>query len=100
MAATPEKRVKDAVKRYLDEIGAWYFSPVSNGMGRHGIPDVIACLNGRFVGIECKAPGRRANTSALQDREIAGINTAGGVAIVVDDVEQLKEVLEDAAQRP
>ena len=95
MAQTPEGRVKDAVKAYLKDLGAWHFLPVSNGMGRHGIPDVIACLNGRFVAIECKAPGKRANTSALQDRELAGITAAGGVAVVVDDVEQLKEVLGD-----
>lgn len=94
MATTPEGVVKKRVKEYLDSIGAWYYLPVSNGMGRHGIPDVIACINGRFFGIECKAPGKRENTSALQDRELEGIAKAKGVALVVDRVEQLKEVLE------
>lgn len=91
---TPEGRVKAAVKKYLDAQGVWHFSPVSNGMGRHGIPDIIACWRGRFIAIECKAPGKRANTSALQDREIAAIRTAGGVALVVDDVEQLKGIFD------
>lgn len=91
---TPEGRVKAAVKKFLDEIGAWHFSPVSNGMGRHGIPDIIVCWQGRFVGIETKAPGRRDNTSPLQDREIAAIRKANGVALVVDDVEQLKGVFQ------
>lgn len=93
MAMTPEGKVKAAVKAYLKDIGAWSFLPVSNGMGRHGIPDVIVCHQGRFLGVECKAPGKRTNTSALQDRELAGITAAGGVAIVVDNVEQLKEIL-------
>lgn len=93
MATTPEGKVKASVKAYLKEIGAWHFLPVSNGMGRHGIPDVICCLQGRFVAVECKAPGKRGNTSALQDRELAGITAAGGVAVVVDNVEQLKEIL-------
>ena len=93
MATTPEGKVKNAVKAYLKEIGAWHFLPVSNGMGRHGIPDIIVCWQGRFIAVECKAPGKRSNTSALQDRELAGIAAAGGVAVVVDDVEQLKAAL-------
>lgn len=90
---TPEGRIKAAVKKYLDAHGVWHFSPVSNGMGRHGIPDIICCWRGRFLGIEVKAPGKRSNTSPLQQREIAAIQAAEGVALVVDDVEQLKEVL-------
>lgn len=93
MAMTPEGRVKAAVKKYLDSLGVWHFSPVSNGMGRHGIPDLICCWKGRFFGVECKAPGKRANTSPLQDRELKAISAAGGVAVVVDDVEQLKEIM-------
>jgi hypothetical protein len=100
MASTPEGIVKKRVKDYLDSIGAWHFLPVSNGMGRHGIPDILACINGRFYGIECKARGKRANTSALQERELAGIAAAGGVAVVVDHLDQLKEVMGNAAQRP
>lgn len=90
---TPEGKVKAAVKKVLDAHGVWHFSPVSNGMGRHGIPDIICCWDGKFLAIEVKAPGKRNNTSALQDREIAAINAARGTAIVVDDVSQIVEVL-------
>jgi len=83
MAATPESRVKARVKAILSEYGAWYFMPVSNGMGRHGIPDILACLNGRFIAVECKAG--KGKTTALQDRELAHIEAAGGVALVVTD---------------
>ena len=93
MASTPEGKVKNAIKKLLDTKGIWHFSPVSNGMGRHGIPDIICCWNGRFLAIECKAPGKRGNTSVLQDREIAAIKGANGLAVVVDDVEQLKELI-------
>ena len=61
-------------------------------MGAHGIPDFICCFQGKFVGIECKAPGKRSNTSALQDQQIAAIQAAGGMAVVVDDVGQLNEL--------
>ena len=93
MASTPEGKVKAAVKKLLDTRGIWHFSPVSNGMGRHGIPDIICCWDGRFLAIECKAPGKRGNTSVLQDREIAAIQAVNGLAVVIDDVSQLDEVL-------
>ena len=83
MAMTPEKRVKDKVKIILDQMGVWHFSPASNGYGRAGIPDIICCVNGSFLAIECKAG--KGDTTALQDREIAAIRRANGVAIVVNE---------------
>lgn len=90
MASTPEAAVKDACKKYLKSIGAWFFMPVSNGMGQVGIPDIICCYRGIFLAIETKAPGKRSHTTPNQDRVIEAIKSADGWAIVVDDVEQLK----------
>lgn len=88
---SPEGAVKARVKKLLVEFGAWYFMPVSNGMGRHGIPDVIACLNGHFLAVECKAGKGR--TTALQDRELATITSAGGLTLVVSDVQESQDIL-------
>lgn len=97
MATTPEGRVKAKVKLWLKSRNVWFFCPVSNGMGVHGIPDFVCCFpGGRFVGIECKAPGRRGNTSALQDQQIEAIRSTGGIAVVIDDVSQLAELPEFA----
>lgn len=93
MASTPEGKVKDACKKYLKSIGAWFFMPVSNGMGQVGIPDIICCYKGMFLAIETKAPGKRANTTPNQKRVIESIQAADGWAIVVDDVDQLKEFI-------
>jgi hypothetical protein len=92
MALTPEGRVKAAVKKRLKELGVWWYCPVSNGMGRVGAPDFICCHGGRFVAIETKAPGKRGSTTPNQDKEIMGIHRAGGVAVVIDDVNQLEQV--------
>lgn len=83
MAATPESKVKKAVATALVNAGAWFFFPAANGFGRAGIPDIIACINGRMLAIECKAGKGR--TTALQDRELQRIKDAGGIAIVVND---------------
>lgn len=93
MGMTPEGKVKKAVKDYLKSIGAWYYMPVSNGMGRVGCPDILACYNGMFLAIETKAPGKRKNVTPNQQREIDEITHANGLALVVDDVDQLKEAI-------
>lgn len=94
MATTPEGRVKTAIKAYLNKLGVWHFSPQGTGFGRSGIPDLVCCFNGGFIGIEVKAPGKLNNTTTMQDREIAAINAAGGTALVVDDVAQIKYIFE------
>ena len=63
MANTPEGRIKDAVKKYLTALGAYWYMPVSNGMGRVGCPDFLICYKGRFIACETKAPGKRHNTT-------------------------------------
>ena len=83
MAQTPEKRVKTKVEAVLKSEGAYYFFPATHGYGRSGVPDIIACVNGRFLAIECKAGGNK--PTALQVREIELIRLAGGVAVVANE---------------
>jgi hypothetical protein len=94
MAQTPEGKVKAAVRKLLVEFGVYYFSPAANGFGRAGIPDIICCFGGRFIAIECKAG--KGVTTALQDRELAAIRTAGGMTMVVNEtnIQELKEKLQ------
>jgi len=94
MASTPEKKVKETVKKTLDVMGIWHFSPYQAGMGRAGIPDIIACYAGRFVAIECKAG--KGKTTALQEREIDAIRRALGLAFIIneDNMHNLKELLQ------
>jgi hypothetical protein len=87
VAQTPEGKVKDKVKRILKKHRAWYYMPVSMGFGAHGIPDFIVCANGTFLGIETKAPGKRANVTALQNAQGQLIQQAGGAWMVVADPE-------------
>jgi len=94
MALTPEAKVKKKVKEILDQMGVYHFSPMQNGMGRAGIPDIIGCLEGQFLGIECKAG--KGTTTALQERELTRIQNAGGYALVVNEenINQLWEIKE------
>ena len=94
MAKTPEGEIKDQVRKVLDEMGAYYFFPAANGYGRTGIPDIIACVGGHFVGIECKAGSKQ--PTALQQRELDNIEKAGGTGLLVnaDNIDNLKNILE------
>ena len=65
MARTPESIVKAGVEKVLAEFGAWYYMPVQNGMGVSGIPDFIACIDGKFIAIETKAPGKESRVWEL-----------------------------------
>jgi len=94
MALTPETRVKRRVTDILRKYDAYFFFPASNGFGRAGIPDIIACYRGQFIAIECKA-GKN-TTTALQRRELRAIEDAGGYALVINEtnIEQVEAVLQ------
>lgn len=93
MAQTPEAKVKAAVRKVLVEEGVYYFSPAANGYGRAGIPDVICCVAGTFLAIECKAG--KGTTTALQDRELEAIRANGGATLVIreDNIDRVRDTV-------
>lgn len=80
---TPEAKVKKRVVSILKEHGAYYFYPVSGGYGRSGVPDIVACWQGRFIGIECKAGDNL--PTPLQQKNLEEIRKNGGVALVITE---------------
>ncbi len=83
MAATPEAKVKRRVVDLLKSHGAYFFYPVTGGYGRSGVPDIVCCWRGRFIGIECKAKGN--HPTELQMKNLVDIANQGGVAIITDE---------------
>ena len=92
--ATPEAKIKAQVRRILADSDAYFFMPPGSGYGRAGIPDVVGCVRGKFLAIECKAG--KGKTTALQDRELNAIRAAGGMAWVINEnnLIELKEKLQ------
>lgn len=91
---TPEAKVKKQVVKVLKEHDAYYFYPATHGYGRSGVPDIVACIQGAFFGIECKA-GKN-TTTALQQKNLIDIEAAGGVALVVNEnnIDELRGILD------
>lgn len=98
MADTPEKKVKSKVVIQLKALGAYYFYPVTGGFGASGVPDIVCCYKGRFIGIECKANGNKPTT--LQQMNLDKITAQGGIALVIDEtnVNELKGMIENVLE--
>ena len=80
---TPEKKVKEKVKKVLKQLNCYYCMPATGGYGASGVPDIIACHQGRFIGIECKANGNK--PTALQQKNLVDIYHAKGLPLVIDE---------------
>lgn len=91
---TPESKVKAQVKRILDAHDVYYFPPATGGYGRSGVPDIVGCHRGRFLGIEVKAGSNE--PTALQQRELQRIRDAGGIALWVNEntLVELEKILQ------
>jgi len=76
-----EKSFENKVKKFLKDQGFWHLKTWSNGVQRSGVPDVLACCNGWFVGIELKAD--KGKPSALQIYNLKKIEESGGYAILL-----------------
>ena len=87
---TPERVLKDEVRKYLKSIGAYFFMPVETWYGATTL-DFLVCYRGRFVGIETKAAGRFA--TPRQQKVMLEIEKAGGTAFVAYSVEDVRRCL-------
>lgn len=90
-----EKAFEEKVKKFLKEQGCWVLKTWSNGIQRQGVPDLLVCCNGYFLGIELKA--ETGHPSELQLWNIDEIRKAGGIAGVLypKDFEKFKRQIEE-----
>jgi hypothetical protein len=98
MAATPEKKVKQACVSIIEKYKAWHFFPAQNGYGVSGTFDICCVLNGYFVGIECKATSKNRPTG-LQSHNAAKTLAAGAPVLLIhtDNVALLDALLKEIA---
>lgn len=108
---TPEGKLKQQVKKLLEgngfwragsakpaDVQGWFYMPVSNGMGTHGIPDFVCCWDGQFFGIETKAPGGKPTPN--QEMRHDEIRAAKGWVLVADNIDSVREFIDARHRRP
>ena len=88
----PEKQLQDKAIRYLRERGIYYLNLYGDGFSGKGKPDIIACINGRFVAFELKV-----GENDLQDDQKIHrirIRRSNGLHFSPYTIEEFKNIVE------
>jgi hypothetical protein len=80
---TPEAKVKAKIHAALKAQGAYAVNYIGGLHANNGTPDILACLDGRFIGIEAKAGSNK--PTELQLVNLRKIHEAGGLALVINE---------------
>lgn len=87
-----EKDIVAAIMRYLKTIpGCFCWKQHGGQFGTAGLPDIIACVGGRFVAFEVKREGGK--LTKLQDATLRRIQSAKGEAHKVQSVEEVRRII-------
>jgi len=87
-----ERDIVAAIMRLLRKTPNCFSWKTHGGMyGVAGIPDIIACINGRFVAFEVKT--ETGKTTKLQEMMLQRIKKAKGVAFTVRSAAQVAAIL-------
>lgn len=82
-----EKDIVAKIKKALMKKGAWVIK-THGSLHVSGLPDIIACYEGRFIGIEVKRPETRNTVTERQQAVLDQIAAAGGIAGVATSVDE------------
>lgn len=86
------KRLDALIKQGLP---IWYFKTHGSRFQTAGIPDIIGCFWGVFVGIELKANKPTAKLSRLQSAIAISISKAHGRFYIVWNIDTFNEAIKD-----
>ena len=91
-----EKSFENKIKAELHNRGAWRVKFFANAYTPSGVPDILACHKGHFLGIEVKG-GSSYGLTELQKYNLRQRRDAGGIGIGVypSGWEQFLQLLDD-----
>lgn len=89
-----EKTVEDKIKDYLFSKNIYYFKVHGSKFMPAGIPDIVCCVNGSFLGIEVKRPGAKNEQSPQQKIHENNIKKSGGTYLLVDSLAEVVTYVE------
>ena len=88
-----EAAITKAIIKYCRSQGHWVYKTWGSGYARAGVPDILLCVDGKFVAFEVKNEAGKA--SKLQEFEIRNIKKGGGVAAVVRNLDEAVKILSE-----
>lgn len=95
MSSQPESRLSQKIMTELRLKGYFCFKVHGGPTMMAGLPDIIACVGGYFVGFETKMPSKRSNTTVRQDYVHSLINEAGGICMVITSAQEALRICEE-----
>lgn len=90
-----EQQIQKKIINYLEDEGYYVVKVVI--ATKAGVPDILACVNGKFIGIEVKTPNTKTNISSLQEYNLDKIHYTGGKSLVAWNVDMVKDFINDNA---
>ena len=90
-----EKQVENKIKKWLEQNNYWDFKVHGGPFQKTGVPDIIACVKGKFVAIEVKRSDGGI-VSELQKAQIQKIKENGGVVGVARSLAEFLQILKEA----
>lgn len=97
--AQPEKKLTDKIIAALRKEGAFAVKIHGGTFQSRGLSDIVSCLDGFFISLEVKVPGKEKTVSDLQRKKLWQIYDAGGVGMMVTSVEEALRVVRDVKAR-
>jgi hypothetical protein len=88
-----EARLRSNIVKRLNAYSGFWFVTHADQYGTGGLPDIIGCYNGRFVGLEVKLPGKEHTLTQRQSHVLAKITAAGGIGAMVTTVDQAMDLV-------
>lgn len=90
--AQPESKLVRKIREYIHTRGGFTFKVHGSPYMMAGLPDIVCCYKGQFIGIEVKMPG---NTASVQQRNVGlKIQEAKGLWMVAYDLKVVEEILD------
>ena len=90
--AGEEKKLENQIKKYLKDNGAYIVKYHGGTYSKSGVPDLLVCYRGIFLGLEIKKSSG-GKVTELQEYHINQIQDAGGYASIICTMSQLFNLL-------
>lgn len=98
MTTQPEARLSGKIMKELRAHGIFCFKVHGSALMMVGLPDVVVCVNGLFVGLEVKMPDERDNVSVKQHYVHEKIRESHGLVYVVCSTKEAMRAIRQASQ--
>lgn len=90
-----ESKLSSKILLRLRQLQVFAFKAVAHEGQMTGLPDIIVCLDGRFVGFEVKLPEYRSRVSPRQSLVHERIEGSGGRVFVVSSVREVEVIVDE-----